>query len=656
MLAYLLATVPAAAQGFGAFVSPGPLAQDHAHINGLMQCIECHEPGTGITAERCTKCHEWVGEQLETGEGFHHDKTECASCHPDHRGRDAALTDLKALEAFDHSVTGFPLEGGHADAECEACHEEEGEFTGLDPTCHTCHRDEEPHGVDEGRTDQLLLCESCHGPEEWSPPVFALGRFDHTDPDQVDYVLSGAHEPVDCVGCHIDALFVPTASDACTDCHRSKHRADAFDARCEDCHEVVDNWRVRGFDHTLTGFLLEGRHEDVSCGDCHGSRRTDLVPHEACEDCHTDVHSAQFVPRTCDTCHDIFVEGFRLPDFDHGTTEYPLRGAHVEVICADCHGPLPDSTFADLPHTDCDDCHEDNHDGQFEPTACAMCHDDAAGDWRVSDFDHARTSFPLTGEHVEVACESCHPGEQWQVPYDTCADCHTEHPHGDLATPSCATCHTTAAFVPPRFDHEETAFSLAPQHREVACVDCHEVETFTDVDDTCAACHERPKGHFDGACGTCHSGTDWFPADLGDQDHAVTGFPLEGSHDRIACEDCHPAGQRRSSAQQSCVSCHVDDDIHRGMLSTTCSDCHEPTTWMRSRFRHQWTGWPLRGAHRLAACQDCHAVGYIGTPTDCRVCHEAEAPLDVASHQSSFFPMCDSCHRPFTWDVVRAVH
>lgn len=656
MLSFLLASIPAFAQGFGAFVSPGPLAEDHAHLESLTQCLECHEPGAGVTADRCTACHERVGEQLKTGKGFHADKSACGTCHPDHRGRDAALTRIEGLEDFDHSVTGFPLDGAHVDADCEACHTEEGEWTGLEPTCHTCHRDEEPHGADEGRTELLLACETCHDTDAWTPPAFALGRFDHTDPQQVDFVLEGAHEPVDCVDCHIDARFVPTAHDRCTDCHDSRHRATAFDARCETCHEVVEAWRVPGFDHAKTGYLLEGQHAGVSCSRCHGSTRTAPLPHETCEDCHRDVHGGQFAPRACSDCHTVENEAFRIPDFDHDATDFPLRGAHPEATCADCHGELPESTFADLPHADCDDCHTDPHEAKFEPTACAICHDDATGDWRVSDFDHDRTDFPLKGEHQGVACASCHPDERWQVPFDDCGTCHDEHPHGSLVEPRCDTCHAETGWVPPTFDHGTTDFDLAPQHLEAACTGCHDLEGFSGAPRVCAECHDRPAGHYAGDCGECHQGAGWTPAGLGGQDHAITGFPLEASHAQLACVACHPDGSRRQDADPFCISCHVDDDIHRGMLSTACQDCHQPTAWMRTRFRHQWTGWPLRGAHRLAACQDCHAVGYIGTPTECRVCHEAEAPLDVPSHQSSFFPMCDSCHRPFTWDLVRAVH
>ena len=663
MLALLLASLPALAQGFGAFISPGPLAEPHAELDGLTTCTSCHQPGAGVSAERCVECHEHVGDQLATATGFHAGKEACGSCHRDHRGRDAQLTVLDPND-FDHDATGFPLLGAHAEADCEACHDgaAENHWVGSDPSCDSCHLDDEPHGATPGREAALARCDSCHGPEAWSPPVFVVGRFDHEDLAQVDFVVSGAHGPVSCVDCHADAVFTPIGHDRCTDCHESSHRAEAFTAPCEDCHEVVEAWRVPGFDHETTGYLLDGQHADVRCTGCHGVSRTDPVPHDRCEDCHRDIHEGQFQPRACADCHDVFIAQFRLPAFDHTLTDYPLRGPHTDVACQECHGELPAAVFVDTPHADCDDCHDDPHVGQFEPTSCAVCHDEATGGWAVTDFDHARTRFRLEGEHERVACERCHPNEQWQVPFDSCDACHTEHPHGaQLTAPRaegrrCESCHAPAGWSPPLFDHDRTDFGLHPQHERVACADCHALDDFTAAASSCDSCHDRPSGHYSGSCDTCHVGPAWVPATLGGASHDLTGFPLDGAHQRQDCDSCHPAGRPRSEARPTCISCHSGDDIHRGQLGVACQDCHQPTTWMRSRFRHQWTGWPLRGAHRLAACQDCHVLGYVGTPTTCRVCHESRAPPGIPSHQSSFFPLCDTCHRPFTWDLVRAVH
>jgi len=643
------------AQGFGAFLSPGPLSSSHADSEGLTQCVACHEPGGGVSPARCEVCHDGVAKQRATDQGFHAGKEACGTCHPDHRGRDFVLVHLDR-DDFDHDVTGFPLRGAHAESTCEDCHDEP-HWPIADPSCAACHRDDEPHGAQQGRTQLIEACDRCHTSGRWEVGAIPQALFNHTDLEQVDYPLTGRHADVACVDCHLDARFKPTEHDACTSCHEPVHHSTALQGVCEDCHSPA-GWGVEGFDHALTGFALQGQHARASCDSCHdGLPPAEGLPHGACEDCHRDIHRSQFVPRTCSDCHTVFIDAFRLPDFDHATTAYPLRGAHPEASCEACHGPLPGSQFAGRDHEDCDSCHDDPHAGDFEPSACQVCHDDAVGSWAVQDFDHARTRFPLVGQHAEVDCASCHPNEQWRVPFDTCDTCHTEHPHQPTAPPqACNSCHEPDGFVPPSFDHDATPFPLGERHGDVACVDCHDLTDFAGVPDTCEGCHERPAGHFDGPCADCHTSPGWRPATLGDLDHDATGFPLDGSHASVACDSCHPTGRPYAAATSLCVSCHADDDIHRHLLGDVCSDCHTPTAWLRTRFRHQSTGWPLRGAHRLAACVDCHVTRYVGTPTDCWRCHEAQAPRDVPEHNSVFFPQCDTCHRPFTWAVVRAVH
>jgi hypothetical protein len=172
------------------------------------------------------------------------------------------------------------------------------------------------------------------------------------------------------------------------------------------------------------------------------------------------------------------------------------------------------------------------------------------------------------------------------------------------------------------------------------------------------ACHtdDKPMGHYPGNCDNCHPGPGWSPATLGDLDHAVTGFPLRGAHFQLECFDCHGVGEPMGAASPGCVDCHADDDVHRNQLGDICEDCHTETTWLRTRFRHQQTGFSLRGAHRLAACVDCHATGYVGTPSSCVTCHQADADPTIAAHQSAEAAFCDSCHRPYTWAAVRFAH
>lgn len=652
-LAALLAPGLAGAQGLGAWVSPGPLAQDHAHIEGVQNCTQCHSALQGVTTEKCTACHDRVRQQVTTQKGFHADKRDrCGTCHPDHRGRSFELAKFDRGRINHLAETGFPLEGKHEWLACEDCHTS-GDWGDVDPECRSCH--EHPHG--EGGRTPLRECEGCHDARAWTVRTIPASVFDHNDTAFATYALEGAHVDVACVDCHIDAKFVPTDSEACTDCHKDPHRA-PFSNRCEDCHRV-QSWFVEAFDHKLTGFTLLGQHTLQPCQDCHGAQVLKPLRHETCSDCHKDIHRGQFVPRTCDTCHTIDRAAFEIPDFNHDLTEFPLRGQHAErTTCQDCHGSGPKATYRPIAHEDCDDCHEDPHDGRFEPALCRSCHQETR--WDAGEFDHNLTDFPLKGQHAEQDCESCHPDNRWVgIAFESCADCHEENPHETaFANDTCADCHTEIewADLTPWNHLEHTGFDIKQQHVEQGCLDCHESLTrFVGNDQACETCHadDAPLGHFEGACMPCHPSTGWLPADLGGRDHAVTGYTLTATHAMLACEDCHgPPSVPKALVGEDCIDCHADDDFHRNLLGENCEDCHIPVAWFRTTFRHTQTGYPLRGAHRLADCADCHALRYAGTPTSCRSCHEAGAPRDIAAHQSAFFPQCDLCHRPYTWAMI----
>ncbi|MBX2800698.1 MAG: hypothetical protein KTR31_23660 [Myxococcales bacterium] len=666
LFGFLLAATPttAAAQGgFGSFISPGPLARPHAELDSVTKCTECHAPGQGPTPSRCMVCHESIEVQVRQSSGFHGRENrgeECGSCHPDHRGRSHQL--IVIPDDFSHlKETGFPLQGAHAELSCRRCHKTPGTYADESPECVSCHRSDEPHGLDATSRELLEACDSCHDAKDWDALPLPIGVFDHNDRSQADYALLGAHSDVDCAECHIDMVFVPIAAELCTDCHINPHRAPFREKPCEDCHATTETFFVDDFNHSLTGYPHEGQHRGVECTKCHTSGNKTEPMSRRCESCHADPHRGQFRPKDCDECHSVEIAEFKMRDFDHDTTEFPLVGQHGEVTCEECHGDGQSAVYVGLDFADCDSCHEDPHDGRHEPTDCARCHIEDG--FEVQFFDHDTTSFPHTGSHVGLECEKCHEPGQWNgIPHASCNDCHyPKNPHRDsIENDSCEDCHVTEAFTDISFDHlGSTGFDLDPSHSDEACTDCHQgVEHFEGLDTSCMACHhqDRPWGHYDGECGDCHQAADWYPGGLGGRDHAITGFPLRGSHSVLPCDSCHPEGRPRGQASPSCVSCHAADDPHRNLLGMACADCHGEMSWLRTTFRHHQTGWPLRGAHRLAACIDCHALSYVGTPTDCFRCHEAEAPPQIPAHQSPDFQNCDRCHRVYQWSPAIFPH
>lgn len=658
MIALLLAQT-AAAQGLAGFLSPGPLAEPHAGIDTVTGCPQCHALGSGVSPAKCQACHDGVAEQVRSGQGFHADKGDrCQACHPDHRGRGFALVKL-AEHDFDHAATGFALQGKHLRAECTDCHTA-GTWTGLAPTCRSCH--DEPHGAADSKRRTLLECGSCHGVEDWKVRQVPASVLDHGDAQQVDYVLEGAHREVGCDECHPKARFLPTAHDGCATCHKDPHFG-LLGGGCAGCH-TVQSFRVAAFDHARTGWPLEGQHAEATCESCHRGAHGRRLPHAACSDCHADEHHGQFDPRPCDACHTVNVEAFRLPGFDHdGATAFPLHGEHERVPCAKCHGEGPAATYVGVRHEDCDACHDDPHAGKFEPSDCSTCHTEQGWAGVGEGFDHSRTDFPLRGAHLGPKCEACHVDQKWAgIAHESCLDCHADdQPHGDTFPPDrCATCHAEDAWASVTFDHGSTGFALAPQHGSVACERCHDGgKRFVGLSGACDACHAdtRPVGHYRGACGDCHAAADWVPTTFAAPlDHAITGFPLQGVHALEPCASCHPADAPKGDAVGACVACHADDDWHRHALGDACGDCHRPTSWVQTRFRHFQTGWSLRGAHRMVACDTCHALGYVATPSDCRACHGGEADPTVPAHRSVFAADCERCHAPFTWAAIGYGH
>lgn len=660
-LCVVVASAPttAHAQSVGDFLSPGELAAPHARLTGVTSCLACHEVGAGVSTTKCMSCHEAVRTQVRAQEGFHADKGgDCASCHPDHRGRGFALIQLDT-EAFDHTPTGFALRGAHADATCADCHGAGETWTGLSPACLSCHEDDEPHGRQAGHP-RLADCASCHGTVDWDALPLAAKVFDHTDTAQVDFTLHGQHTEVPCDTCHADWRFAPIDAGSCSDCHDDLHHGQFAPRTCDDCHTVDRaDFALRDFDHSRTDWPLTPGHQPVRCEACHGDgpkgRYVDL-PHARCDTCHSDPHGGQFAPRDCVSCHDATLPTFALTSFDHDATAFPLRGAHAEVACERCHGDGPQSTFAGLEAQGCASCHDDPHAARFAPTACEGCHTD--GQWEVETFDHARTGWPLTGSHTEAACTSCHGAGEARVlaglAHDTCAACHADDdPHGGTpATASCDTCHQTSAWASVDVPHAAlTGFPLDGRHAPLTCTACHDSPSFTGAAPACASCHEpdRPQAHFEGACEGCHLSSGWQTASLGGQEHASTGFALRGAHTTLACRDCHVG---EGTLTPFCTGCHADDDPHRNLLGNACETCHVEVDWSFTRFNHATTGWPLRGAHALSTCVDCHATGYVGTPTACRRCHAEDKPRG-GLHADPLTDTCDTCHRPYAWEPAR---
>jgi hypothetical protein len=523
----------------GAQISPGKLSEPHAKLEGAANCLKCHETGRGVSPAKCLSCHTALRARIQAKKGLHAQPNyqRCERCHNEHHGRAFQLIHWEPSK-LDHRVTGFPLEGAHAKAQCRECHKTRS-FLRLSQSCTSCHAD--PHKA------QLTPCTKCHSMTAWKPAP----KFDHA---KAHFPLTGLHTKIACAKCHPTPAFRGVAFQKCTDCHKDPH-AGRFGQTCTQCHST-SGWRVQAtanFDHSKTGFPLTGAHKTAQCSECHRDHKFKGTP-RACNSCHRDVHEGRF-GKSCERCHST--GSFRaVTNFNHNQTRFPLTGQHTKTRCAQCH---TNGKLRGLPQT-CNGCHTDPHKGRLG-TSCDRCHTTASFT-SVASFDHDKTRFPLRGAHRNAKCDSCHTkgrALKW-TKFDQCSSCHRD-PHAGQLGGDCATCHTVERFLPSTFgveDHQKTKFPLAGAHLAVPCNACHvkkeKVTQFRLPSASCTNCHKDPhRGETTrfGACTVCHTIQTWSRITF---DHTKTGFVLEGAHARVQCAACHAKGFK--GVPRDCRSCH----------------------------------------------------------------------------------------------------
>jgi len=534
----LALALPVAAR---AQISPGELTRAHEALEGMKNCLKCHELGAGPSAEKCLECHQEIASMIEKKKGYHHrvvgiGRQACFECHGEHAGRSFDIVHWPdGRDRFDHTQAGWPLSGAHAKLECRQCHKADfvpaaftkahgsvdvsKTFLGLGQACEGCHKD--PHAGQFVAGKIHRECAECHSDDAWK----TAARFDHA---KTAFPLRGRHRETDCAKCHETVTrrganvvqFAGVAHESCTRCHKDPH-AGRLGANCASCHGE-DAWKpVTRFDHAKTDFPLTGKHVEVACEKCHTSAanadaatlRYAGLPHDNCTPCHKDVHDAR-LGANCSSCHTT--AGWtaaaaldKRDGFDHGKTRYPLVGMHRTVKCEKCH--RDGSKTAAIAFDTCERCHKDPHAGQFVSTkeggACERCHD--VGGFvpaRYTTADHAKTRFVLAGAHLAQPCVACHKVDSFPsgarcrrfVFADVaCASCHRDPHAGQFTTApakACGDCHTNGAWKELDFDHDrDTRYRLEGQHRAVACAKCH-VETsgavrYRSTPTRCEACH-----------------------------------------------------------------------------------------------------------------------------------------------------------------------
>ncbi len=340
-------------------------------------------------------------------------------------------------------------------------------------------------------------------------------------------------------------------------------------------------------------------------------------------------------------------------------TGYRLLYKH-KIKCDQCH--KKEKTYLDLL-PECLGCHTDVHQKAL-PEDCIKCH--SFKGWKDLEIDHEKdAAYKLTGKHVDVKCELCHPrytvegrsgdtGRVYQMlkfkplEYSKCNDCHEDVHKGELKAKQCKSCHVTKSWKEPALDHNDplvTDYKLSGKHENASCRLCHPEEKKMYLkqgkqvevlalklkplkSDRCIDCHyDVHKGQFKKQeCEACHSVKDgWAKYTFRHESKKYRGYKLEGKHKEVVCEKCHERKEIRFSEfkkkkkslvgtfnptdSKVCSDCHYD--IHEGQFEKrNCDTCHSlKSGWKDFTFRHEspkYSGYKLEGKHKEVECQKCH--------------------------------------------------
>ena len=339
----------------------------------------------------------------------------------------------------------------------------------------------------------------------------------------------------------------------------------------------------------------------------------------------------------------------------------------IEASCEECH-----QSFNKIGQNElCMDCHDhlnikndvekgSGYHGRIknmQNIECSTCHTDHHGreavivNFTAGTFDHNKTDFTLKGKHTGLECKACHvPEKKYHEADKQCVDCHGKQDShkGELGR-KCGNCHNEKRWNEISFDHKTTDFDLLGKHVDVRCDVCHINNKYKDTPKNCYACHyvnDIHSGSQGEKCDSCHSVKNWKTVKF---DHdKKTKFPLKWKHADITCVSCHVSGGYKEKLKTSCISCHKQDDTHKGQYGTKCETCHAEKSWKSVSFDHDKdTVFSLKGVHKNLLCNDCHRsiLTKLKDKVDCYDCHKVN---DV--HKGEQGEQCDQCHSVQGWN------
>lgn len=170
--------------------------------------------------------------------------------------------------------------------------------------------------------------------------------------------------------------------------------------------------------------------------------------------------------------------------------------------------------------------------------------------------------------------------------------------------------------------------------------------------------NQNPMDDLNIPCSDCHHPDGWIPLNVNMKfEHENTAFPLTGNHNFADCVQCHygsTTADKHNFKQSTsdCYACHFD--IHQTSYGQECEECHTTFSWDLTQFKfdHDFTLFPLIGAHRQIECSTCHNKPLSDIKSnltyECSVCHFdvfTEAKINGHSDNED----CIICHNTRAW-------
>jgi predicted CXXCH cytochrome family protein len=353
--------------------------------------------------------------------------------------------------------------------------------------------------------------------------------------------------------------------------------------------------------------------------------------------------------------------------------------------CLTCHTEIKERitlqkgyhSSTDVKGKDCFSCHSEHNGKNFQ-----LIRFDSA------KFDHNLTGYTLSVPHAKKDCKDCHStkyiadqkikGKKYTYlgVIQECLTCHADY-HQKTLSAVCLICHNPDAFKPAtKFNHNDLKFQLDGKHVNVACINCHKVDTIDGKkfqqfrlgqSVTCSSCHKDPhQNKFGPNCGQCHTVESFQIVKGGkDFDHNKTSFRLEEKHINVNCKACHKTKFTDPVRHARCTDCHSDyhkNQFAKNGVSPDCSQCHSVkgfTLFSYTIDQHEKGTFPLQGAHLATPCFDCHQKqkdwSFKGIGINCKDCHKN---IHKEVIEAKLYPEenCRICHNEDQWADISFDH